>query len=30
MIADTLTAIGIFCAALVALGVVAYYLSWDR
>jgi len=30
MIADTLTALGIYCAAMVALGVVAHYLSWDR
>ena len=30
MIADTLTAIGIYLGVMVVLGGVAYYLRWDR
>jgi hypothetical protein len=30
MIADTLTALGIYSAAMATLGVTAYYLRWDR
>jgi hypothetical protein len=30
MIADTLTALAIYCAVMAVLGVAAYYLRWDR
>lgn len=30
MIADTLTAVGIYGGCMCVLGVCAYYLRWDR
>lgn len=30
MIADTLTAVGIYLAVMCVLGVCCYYLRWDR
>jgi hypothetical protein len=30
MIADTVTAFGIYCAVMAVLGGLAYYLRWDR
>jgi hypothetical protein len=30
MIADTLTALGIYCGVMATIGAAAFYLRWDQ